>query len=47
MKAYKIITKSTVVNLPTKSQVRLWIKSLHCIGLHNRDIRIEEVTINK
>jgi len=43
---YKVITKSSVVNLPTKSQVRRWVESLHRIGLHNKDIKIEESMTN-
>lgn len=44
---YKVITKSGVVNLPTKTQVRRYVILLHRLGLHNRDIKIEESIINQ
>lgn len=45
MKAtYKVITRSSVVTLPTKSQVRHYVEFLHRIGLHDGDIKIEEIT---
>lgn len=48
MKAtYKIITKKSAVNLPTRSQVRHYVVFLHRIGLHNRDITIEKININE